>query len=95
MGTVSGQFADWEQFIRYSTNSDLSSSTDTTSLVRVYEDARSTNGVSGQSKYGGSGTFAVTSSHASGTTIYYTVKSVMAYSGVSNPTTLQVMELAT
>ena len=93
--TVSGSFGDWEQFIRYSTNSDLSSPTDTTSLVRVYEDARSTNGTSGQSKYAGGGTFVVGHGVGSGTTIYYTVKSVMAYSGVSNPTTLQVMEVAT
>ena len=94
-GTVSGQFGDWEQYIRYSTNSDLSSSGETTSLVRIYEDARSTNGTSGQSKYAGGGTFVVGHGVGSGTTIYYTVRCAMAYSGVSNPTTLQVMEVAT
>ena len=95
VGTVSGNFADFETYIRYSTNSDLSSPSDTANLARVYEDARSTNGVSGQQKDCASGSITVTTSYASGTTVYYTAKIVTAWMNISDSTQLQVMEVAT
>ena len=94
-GTVSGNFADFETYVRYSTNSDLSSSTDTSNIARVYEDGRSTMGVSGQAKRCGAGFFAVTTSYSAGTTVYYTPKIVTAYTNISDSTQLQVMEVAT
>ena len=94
-GTVSGNFADFYTYVRYSTNSDLSSSTDTGNIGRVYEDARSTNHVSGQAKDSCSGNIAVTTTYAAGTTVYYTVKYTTAWTNISDSTLLQVMEVAT
>ena len=92
--TGGGNFPSINWYMRYSTNSNLSSSTDTSSFANVYEDCRWHNYLSEQQKIAASGTVAVTSSHAKDTVVYYTVKADCRYSGVY-PISLQVMELAT
>tara|TARA_R100000664_G_C2758846_1_gene148076 strand:+ start:3684 stop:4298 length:615 start_codon:yes stop_codon:yes gene_type:complete len=90
----SGNFPSINWYIRYSTNSNLSSPTDTSIIAQTYEDTRWQNYLSEQQKVSASGTEKVTSSHAKDTVVYYTVKVNCRYSAIY-PMSLQVMELAT
>tara|TARA_B100000123_G_C25724070_1_gene425972 strand:+ start:319 stop:1068 length:750 start_codon:yes stop_codon:yes gene_type:complete len=92
--TVNGNFGSINWYIRYSTNSNLSSSTDTARLGNIYQDCRWYNYTSEQEKLGGSGTLAVTTSYAKDTVVYYTVKATAQYASIY-PASLQVLELAT
>jgi hypothetical protein len=94
-GIVNGVMATVNLSMVYSTNSDLSSSTTTSTFIKCYEDCRTTMNVSGQQQGGASGNILVTTSYASGTTVYYTVKVHLADAAIYEYTTLQVMEVAT
>jgi hypothetical protein len=94
-GIVSGVMATVNLSMVYSTNSDLSSSTTTSNIIKCYEDCRSTMNVSGQQQGSAAGNILVTTSYASGTTVYYTVKVHLADAAIYEYTTLQVMEVAT
>lgn len=94
-GVVNGVFAQLNLSMVYSTNSDLSSSTTTSQIIKCYEDCRSTMNVSGQQQGSAAGNILATTTYSAGTTVYYTVKVHLADAGIFEYTTLLVMEVAT
>ena len=90
-----GNFTIVDVQVEYSTNSNLSSSSSTGTVIKCYEDCRSTMNVSGQQQGGAAGNKSISPAYSAGTTVYYTIKVILSYAGIYESTSLQVLEVAT